>query len=75
MFIDAQYQPHSSSVRVRALAAMSPTTPTHLALPPSSTGENSRAAVPFRLLMEDVEWLPCAFTQSEERAAVCLFIY
>lgn len=38
MFIDAQYQPHSSSVRVTALAAMSPTTPTHLALPPHSTG-------------------------------------
>lgn len=25
--------------------------------------------------MEDVEWSPCAFTQSKERAAVCLFIY
>lgn len=38
MFIDAQYQPHSSSVRVTALAAMSPATPTHLALPPHSSG-------------------------------------
>lgn len=75
MFIDAQYQPHSSSVRVTALAAMSPTTPTHLALPPHSTRENSRAAVPFRLLMEDVERSPRAFAQSEERAVVCLFIY
>lgn len=71
MFIDAQYQPHSSSVRVRTLAAMSPTTPTHLALPPHNTGGETT----FRLLMADVELSPCAFTQSEERAAVCLFIY
>lgn len=34
MFTDAHYQPHSSSVTVAALAAMSPTTPTHLVLPP-----------------------------------------
>lgn len=38
MFIDAHYQPHSSSVRVAALAAMSPTTPTHLVLPPHTVG-------------------------------------
>lgn len=38
MFIDAHYQPHSSSVRVAALAAMSPTTPTHLVMPPHTGG-------------------------------------
>lgn len=65
MFIDAQYQPHSSSVRVRALAALSPTTPTHLALPPHRAGENpgaaaakSAAAATLGLLIEDSEWKP-----------------
>lgn len=38
VFIDAHYQPHSSSVRVVALAAMSLTTPTHLVLPPYTGG-------------------------------------
>lgn len=49
VFIDAQYQPHSSSVRVRALAAMSPTTPTHLALPPSSTGGKLESSSSFQV--------------------------
>lgn len=80
MFTDAQYQPHSSSVRVTALAAMSPATPTHLALPPQrggvvvgalEGGEHFLSGV----LMEDVERSPCAFTQSKQRAAVRLFIY
>jgi len=44
MFIDAQYQPHSSSVRVKTLAAISPTTPTQLALPLHNTGENCSQA-------------------------------
>lgn len=70
MFIDAQYQLHSSSVRVRTLAAIAPTTPTHLALPPHNIRKTA-----LRLLRVDVELSPCPFTQSEERAAGCLFIY
>lgn len=74
MFIDAQYQPQSSSVRVKALAVMSPTTPTRLALPPDSTGRNLRAAVPFSLLMEDVE-LSHVLLNNQRRGQLCVYLF
>lgn len=72
MFIDAQYQPHSSSVRVIALAAMSPATPIHLALPPHSCGGREQQLL-SGALMGNAKRSPCAFTQSNKRAAMLLF--
>lgn len=81
MFIDAHYQPHSSSVRVAALAAMSPTTPTHLVLPPHTGGgwgrvrRDSNAALPFRMLMEDVDRSPCVLLHNQRRGQPCDYLF
>lgn len=76
MFTDAQYQPHSSSVRVTALAAMSPATPTHLALPPwrRLLGEGEEHFL-SGALMEDVERSPCALTHTIKAEGSRAFIY
>lgn len=85
MFIDAHYQPHSSSVRVAALAAMSPTTPTHLVLPPHTSrggggGWGGWGGTETQHFLSGCWWrvlsgYPVLFAQSTERAAVWLFIY
>lgn len=84
MFTDAQYQPHSSSVRVTALAAMSPGTPTHLALPPWRRRRRRRLPLLAArgeehflsgALMEDVERSPCALTHAIKAEGSRAFIY
>lgn len=70
MFIDAQYQPHSSSVRVRTLAAMSPTTPTHLALPPHNTGRGN-----YFQVTDGGCWAVAMCFHTIRREGSCVFIY
>lgn len=82
MFIDAHYQPHSSSVRVAALAAMSPTTPTHLVLPPhrqgwgwGGGGEGLKRSTSF----QDADggcWAvtPC-FLRNQQRGQLCDYLF
>lgn len=55
---------------------MSPTTPSHLALPTQSEGGGGqRAVLTFRMLMEDADRSTCASAQSKEWASVQLFIF
>lgn len=80
MFIDAHYQPHSSSVRAAALAAMSPTTPTHLVLPPHTgrgggLGEGQKRSTSF----QDADggcWAvtPC-FLRNQQRGQLCDYLF